>query len=116
VAELIDEHLLPGNRRAMPVVDDGRLVGMVTLGDIRHLAPERRASTPVGEVMGGGDGLVTVRPEDSLKVALEALTGGEFEQVPVVDDGRLVAVLTRADLIRQIQLRDVLETIGGARS
>jgi Zn-dependent protease len=115
VAELIDEHFLPGNRRAMPVVAEGRLMGMVTLGDIRHVAPERRATTPVGEVMGGGAGLVTVRPEDSLKDALAALTGGEFEQVPVVDGGRLVAVLTRADLIRQIQLRDVLDVIRATR-
>jgi Zn-dependent protease/CBS domain-containing protein len=116
VARLIDEHLLPGNRRAVPVVSDDRLVGMVTLGDIRRLAPELRATTKVREVMGGSAGLVTVRPSDSLKDALAAVSGGEFEQVPVVDDGRLVGVLTRADLLRQIQLRDVLETGGGAKA
>ncbi|MGH2406524.1 MAG: site-2 protease family protein [Candidatus Limnocylindrales bacterium] len=116
VARLIDEHLLPGNRRAMPVIEDGRLVGMVTLGDIRHLAPELRATTKVRDVMGGHDGLVTVRPGDSLKDALSTVSGGGFEQIPVVEDGRLIGVLTRADLLRQIQLRDALETGGGAKA
>jgi Zn-dependent proteases len=116
VAALIEEHLLPANRSAMPVTDDGRLVGMVTLGDIRNLAPEARATTKVGEVMGGRGGLVSVKPGDSLKDAIAAMSSGEFEQVPVVEGGRLLAVLTRADLLRQIQLRDVLETAGGARS
>ncbi len=109
VAELIDDHLLPRNRRAMPVVDDGRLVGMVTIGDIRHVPPEQRAATRVGTVMGGREGVVTVRPQDSLKTALAALGHGDYEQVPVVDDGRVVGVLTRADLLRQVQLREVLD-------
>ena len=108
VAELIEHHLLPHNRRAMPVVDDGRLVGIVTLSDIRQVPPEERAVTPVGRVMGGRDGLVTVAPRATLADALEALGRGDYEQVPVVDGGRLVGMLTRADVLRQFQLRSEL--------
>jgi Zn-dependent protease len=116
VRDLIDHYLLPANRRAIPVARDGRILGMVTLGDIREVAAELRASTPVAAVMGGRDGLVVVRPADSLKTALAALGRGDFDQVPVVDDGRLVGVLDRAEVLRQIQLREALDVEARARA
>ncbi len=108
VADLIEDYLLPQNRRAMPVAQDGRLLGIVTLGDIREVPLDRRATTPVGSVMGGREGVVTVAPGASLGAALEALGRGDYEQVPVVENGRLVGMLTRADLLRQFQLRETL--------
>jgi Zn-dependent protease len=108
VAELIERHLLPLNRRAMPVTSNGRLVGIVTLGDIRQVPPEKREMTPVGTIMGGREGIASVRPDDTLAAALETLGQGDYEQVPVVEDGELVGMLTRADVLRQFQLRETL--------
>jgi predicted transcriptional regulator len=62
----------------------------------------------VGAVMGGREELVTVAPSASLAKALEAIGRGDYEQVPVVEKGRLVGMLTRADLLRQFQLRETL--------
>ena len=111
VAELIESHLLPRNRRAMPVCDDGRPVGIVTLGDIKEVAAEARATTRVAEVMGGRDGVATVAPSDSLSRALELFGAHEYEQLPVVEDGRFLGLLTRADVIRQLQLREELDVV-----
>jgi Zn-dependent protease/CBS domain-containing protein len=109
VAELIEGHLLQRNRRAMPVCDDGRAVGIVTLGDIKEVPPEERARTRVAEVMGGRDGLATVTPSDTLSRALELFGAHEYEQLPVVEDGRFLGLITRADVIRQLQLREALD-------
>jgi predicted transcriptional regulator len=65
--------------------------------------------------MSGADGLVTVTPYTRLQAAIEAMTRGEYEQVPVVDDGRLVGLLTRADVIRQLQIREALDLDEDAR-
>jgi Zn-dependent protease len=110
VAELIDRHLLPLNRRAMPVADGDRVIGIVTLGDIREVPIERRSFTTVATVMGGGGNgsLVSITPNDSLAVALERLSQGDYEQLPVLDDGRFVGMVTRGDVIRQFQLRETL--------
>lgn len=107
VQDLIDQVFLPGNRRAVPVVD-GRLVGIVTLSDLQKVPPEARARTTVAEIMGGGDGVITVTPRDLLRTAMERMGAGDFEQLPVMEDGRLVGVLTRADIVRQLQLREAL--------
>ena len=109
VADLIEDHLLPGNRRVLPVVENERLVGIVTLGDIARVPAPARASTRVGDVMGGRDGVVTIQPATPLHRAAQLLAEHEFEQLPVVADGRLVGVLTRADVLRQLQLREALD-------
>ena len=109
VAELVERYMLPGARRSIPVVEGDRLVGIVTLSDVRHLPPEERATTLVRSIMGGREGLATVTPERPLRDAIDALGSGDYEQVPVVQDGRLVGLLTRADVVRQIQLREALQ-------
>lgn len=108
VSALIEDYLMPGNRRAVPVTADGRVVGMVTLGDIQAVSPSERPITRVADVMGGGQGVVSVDPSMPLTQALDAMLAGDFEQLPVIADGRLVGVLTRADIIRQVQLRETL--------
>ncbi len=109
VAEVIEAVILPGSRRATAVVD-GRLVGIVTLGDVGKVPAEARGSTTVAEIMGGRDGLVTVTPTDTLRRAMDALAEGDYEQLPVVDpSGHLLGLLTRADILRVLQIREVLD-------
>lgn len=109
IAELIDDYLLPRNRRAMPVVDNGRLVGIVTISDVAQVPPAQRGEVSVSQVMGGRDGLVTVDAGARVQDAVERLAEHDFEQVPVLEDGRLIGMITRADVMRQLQLREALD-------
>jgi Zn-dependent protease len=113
VDRLIEDYMLARNRRAVPVVQDGRVLGIVTLGDVRAVPPERRALTPVRQLVHNQQ-TVAVRPEDNLRAAVEALGSGDFEVVPVVENGQLVGVLSRADVMRQIELREALEAGEGS--
>ncbi|HWH38047.1 MAG TPA: site-2 protease family protein [Candidatus Limnocylindrales bacterium] len=109
VAELIEDYLLPRNRRAMAVSDNGRLVGMVTVSDLQRVPSAQRSRVSVAEVMGGREGLVTIDADARVQQAVELLAEHEFEQLPVLEDGRLVGMLTRADVMRQLQLREALD-------
>jgi len=115
VAEVIEQFVLPGARRAVPVVDGGRPVGIVTLSDLRDVPLEARESTPVSQIMAGPDALVTVTPVTPLRTAVEALAEGEFDQLPVVDEGRLVGLVTRGDVMRLLQIREALDLDGRDR-
>lgn len=109
VADLIERFVLPGARRAVPVVDDGAAVGIVTLSDIHPVPAERRRDTSVDRIMTPRERLVTVSSNTPLSAAIEALGRGDYEQVPVVDEGRLVGLLSRADVLREIQIREALD-------
>jgi CBS-domain-containing membrane protein len=59
--------------------------------------------------MTGRDRLVTVSSSTPLQAAIDALGSGDYEQVPVVDGGQLVGLLTRADVLRELQIREALD-------
>ena len=109
VAELVDNYLLPGNRRAVAVTDNGRLVGIVTVSDVQRVPHDARAKVSVAEVMGGRDGIVSVRADQPVQDAVEILAERDLDQVPVIDGGRVVGLLTRGDVMRQLQLREALD-------
>ena len=108
VSELIERHVLPGGRRAVPVVSDGEAVGIVTLSDISRVPLRERESTRVAEIMTGRDRLVAVSSSTPLRAAIDALGSGDYEQVPVVDGQRLVGLMTRADVMRELGIREEL--------
>jgi CBS domain-containing protein len=111
LAHLLSSYILPYNLRAVPVADSaGKLVGIITLGDIKDVPQDEWGTVTVGEKMTGSDELRTVLPIDSLDRAFQLLQESDLEQLPVVDPyGHLVGILTRAHLIKWLQIRDELQ-------
>jgi Zn-dependent protease len=108
VADLVNERLMRGANRSFLVRhDDGGLAGIVTLTDIRRIAPEDWATARVTDIMTRFPELVKVAPDDELDSALDVLQEKEVNQLPVVgDDGRTVlGLLTRAGILRLVDTR-----------
>ena len=88
-----------GDFGSMPVVDDGRLVGVLTDRDIVVRAVAEGldpAVARVGEVASRDP--VTVAPEQDLDEAMELMARHRVRRLPVVADGRLVGVVSQADV------------------
>ena len=107
VQDFVFEHVLQRGHRALPIVDDGRLVGIVTLGDAKKLPQDAWPTTPVASIMTPVP-LKTVAPESELSAAIGLMAESGLHQLPVVQDGRLVGMLSRADIVRFLQLRQEL--------
>jgi CBS domain-containing protein len=99
----------------LPVVEDGRLVGIVTDRDlvVRVLADKRDpTSTRVREA--ASKGLVTVSPDDDLVKTLDLLAKHQVRRLPVVEGDRLVGIVAQADVAREVGsawVGDVVEDI-----
>jgi Zn-dependent protease/CBS domain-containing protein len=106
--KLVDEHFLPQGLRSALVLQGDQLAGLITLSDIRHVAREEWAQTPVGFAMIPGERLHTVTPQQKLTDVLPLMTGKDINQLPVVDNGKLVGVVTRDAVIRSLQVRQGL--------
>ena len=103
--QLADGYLLPMGLRAVPVVRDERLVGLVTLAEVRGVPRDRWDETPVSRVMIPLERLHTISPDQSLNEALPMLVSRDVNQAPVVDHGRLVGMLSREMIMRYLEVR-----------
>jgi PDZ domain-containing secreted protein/Zn-dependent protease/CBS domain-containing protein len=91
-----------------PVVDGGRLVGMVSMRRAGEVPADDRAFRSVADVM-DPVGLVTVlSPHDDMMETLFELQSGS-KRAPVVDDGRLVGVISLSDAVRAVEVGRVRE-------
>ena len=110
-AGLLAEHRIT----AMPVLDGaGRLIGMVSEGDLlahrvahdprSHMRrDEQSQSDPahtVGEVMSGT--VVSLGPDADTASIAELMLDRGLHSVPIVDGGRVVGIVSRADLLRTL--------------
>jgi Zn-dependent protease/CBS domain-containing protein len=106
LAELVDEKMLRTGQRAFPVVEQGRLVGMVCLRDIQKLAADRRAAAYVRDVMTAGAELAAVKPEDDAFEALATLARRGVNQLPVVANGVVQGLIRREDVLNWLALHE----------
>ena len=108
--KLVDDYFLPRGLRSAMVTQNDQLVGLITLGDIRSVPREQWSQVPVGHVMIPVNKLHVVSPQQNLNDVLPLMAGRDVNQLPVVQDGRLVGVLSRDAIMRYLEVRRSLDT------
>jgi CBS domain-containing protein len=106
---------------ALPICgEDDRLKGMLTDRDIvvKALAQGKDpGSTHAGE-LGNGDGkTVTIGADDSIDEALRTMIDHKVRRLPVIDDHRLVGIISQADIATNVdeeRVGDLVEAISAA--
>lgn len=105
VAALAGEWFVRSSAHAFPVVDeDGRLVGLVSVGDVKTTPRSEWASTSVSAVMTPRARLVVCVPQEDAHDAIKRLGERDVDQLPVLEGDRLVGMLSRADIARWLEL------------
>lgn len=115
------------NIGGLPVVDkENRVVGIISEADILSAMgiqkehsfkdvvkllmgeslPERKLGDIVGDIM--TKPVVTVRSDDDIRVAAQAMHERRIRRLPVVDaEGRLVGIISRRDIVRAISRKQI---------
>jgi Zn-dependent protease/CBS domain-containing protein len=109
VADFVDHYLFAYRHSALPLTEEGRPVGLVTLDRVRGVPADRRASTTLATVACRADELVLARPDEPLNELLPRLSECADGRALVVVDQRLVGIVSPSDISRAVQrgsLRD----------
>ena len=105
---IVHEEVLGAGRRCFVVTEDGRLVGLLTLHEIKAIPKDRWAVVTVGDVMTPADKVTTVDPKTDLLTALEKMDDASVAQMPVVEAGELLGMIGREQVLHYVRVRGEL--------
>ena len=104
VSELVDQYLMRHDQRAYPVLEDGRLAGLVSLSDVRGLDREEWPRRSVADIMTRAERLIRVAPSDDAADALSMLGRTRVNQLVVIEEGEVCGLLRREDILKWLSL------------
>lgn len=87
----------------LPVIENGRLVGIVTHKDFRQVDFNNRNKTKVKDIM--SKQVITAQPDEKVSAAMEKMTNRRIMRMPVVtSNGNLVGFLALSDIERAVKI------------
>lgn len=100
--------------RRLPVMDKEKLAGIVTLSDLNQAAPSSATSlsihelnyllarTKIKDIMPKKQKLLTIGPENYIETAAKLMRANKISGLPVVDNGKLVGIITETDIFEAL--------------
>ena len=113
LSRLVNDHMLALSQRCVPVVAGEELLGLVTMSDLKRVPQEEWPTTSTFRAMTPREKLHVASPQDDLTLALEAMASNDVHQMPVLEGRLFLGFVTRADVLKLIQIRSELGRQGG---
>jgi len=107
VTELVSNVFRKQHGRAVPICDSNKVVGIVTVTDVKELPQEKWAGTAVKEIM-TSEPLYSVTPDDDLNTALRLITKHDINQVLVLQGNECAGLVSRSDILTHLQMSQEL--------
>lgn len=108
VEELLDQYVLRYRYSAFPLVDEqGRFAGLVTLNGVKQIPAHTRAATAVLDAACPPAEVPLARPGEPLADLLPRMEGCADGRALVVDQGRIVGIVSPTDVARLLSLADI---------
>ncbi|MFB0559373.1 MAG: site-2 protease family protein [Dehalococcoidales bacterium] len=105
VNQLVQEYAFAAGHRCFLVAEEGRLMGTLTLHNIKPVSQSDWGVTQVKEIMTPVDKLKVAYPDQDALSTLEQMDESNITQMPVVSEDRVIGLIARDDLIRFLRLR-----------
>ena len=103
--DLVDGHILAHGQRCFFVADEGELRGMLTLRDIAQVPRGEWGYVTTEKAMVPLERLIWIAPNSQLLVALQKMDDANVAQMPVVEGGRIVGMISREQILSYIRTR-----------
>jgi Zn-dependent protease/CBS domain-containing protein len=109
VQQLVEDFVYTHHHKFYPVLDGERLVGCVTLDDVKHAPRERWHETAVGELVHGCSDANTISAQADAMDALTLMSREKSSRLMVTEDDRLLGIVALKDLLDFLAVKVELE-------
>jgi Zn-dependent protease len=108
IDHLVNGNILTSGRRCFPVGSGSEIMGLMTLHNVKEVPRDQWTTETVKEAMTPLDKLKWVRPDEELSSVLRILTQDNINQVPVVQDNKIIGMVSRENLLNFVHVRSRL--------
>jgi len=88
-----------------PVLENNKMVRIITLTDVSRVSVDARATTPIKNVMTRN--VITLKPDDDAFTALQKLSTNKIGRLVVMDGDRIAGIVSRTDMLKALELYEV---------
>jgi CBS domain-containing protein len=88
-----------------PVIERDTLIGMITLADVNRMSSIDREAMQVRDIMSRDP--ITLPPTAPVMDALKIMSARNIGRIPVVLDGKVVGIVTRTDILKVTELKQI---------
>ena len=105
IGELLKEHILAKGWPYILVVEDTKLKGILTMGQINAVPYKRWSKTTTGEIMTPADKITLASPEESAAKILEEMDLQHVDYLPVMEGDKVAGIAARSTLSGLVKIR-----------
>jgi Zn-dependent protease len=109
IMELVNNYFLKYGYSGFPVVDGERLIGIISLKEIKGLPKERWADTTASDVMQPLDNSLVALEEDDVSATLEKMVQEDKGRLMVLNNGKLIGLITRSGISKYLRIKSELK-------
>ncbi|MBH0201751.1 MAG: site-2 protease family protein [Nitrospira sp.] len=101
----VNQHFQSYGYGGFPVLEDGRLVGLISTGEIQNVLPSLWPWRRVEQVMRPFSESLVIAPDAPVIQAMERMAREGLDRLVVMQDGAIVGLVTHSAIVRYLQLR-----------
>ncbi|MBI3398818.1 MAG: site-2 protease family protein [Deltaproteobacteria bacterium] len=105
LATVVEKYFFGYHFVGFPVASDGRIVGMITLNNVRTIPKELWATTLVRDVLNRITPDIILSPEDNAMDALSRMISLDVGRILIMENGKLVGIITRRDIMKLMEFK-----------
>ncbi len=102
--EVVDCYMVEKGERSVMVANGGAVLGILTVTDVQQVPRDEWPNTPAQRIMTPREKVATVSADTPALDVLHLLGERRLNRVPVLEDGRMVGLITRCELLDRVQL------------
>jgi CBS domain-containing protein len=112
VQQLVEDYIYKYHHKMFPVVDGGRLIGCISIQQVKEIPRDRWSQRTVGELVTSCSPENTIRPDDDAMKVLSMMNRTRASRLMVVDGGQLIGIIALKDMLKFFSLKVELEEGG----
>lgn len=108
IDELVHDYIYKHQFTNFPVFNRGEFIGMVSLEGVKTVSKELWGFKQVRDIMTAVESVPCLSPTDDATEALSKMVSGDIGRMPVVENGRLVGIVSRRDILSLFKIKSDL--------